>query len=249
MADRGDTHYFTPNLNRWFLVSSLLLLVTTAWMVIDDYNAGWKEYQREFRSIELERAEAELASANAQQVIADEERATEELQRATDQLAAKESEIEELEAELTQLEGNLFVSLEAAKTAKQAYNWERYLVEEERLHEDDPELGAERLAEYEQAMIDAAYLQQTDEIALAAAKDRMAALMMDVSEAEARLKQAGKAIELTLTGDKVGADEARRLGLVNDVVTRESLLDEAKARMKRITILLFRWYIAPSQKQ
>ena len=45
MADRGDTHYHVPTLNNWFLISSLLL-VSIAWMVIDDWNAPWKNYQR-----------------------------------------------------------------------------------------------------------------------------------------------------------------------------------------------------------
>ena len=30
MADRGDTHYHVPTLNLWFLVSSLLLLISLA---------------------------------------------------------------------------------------------------------------------------------------------------------------------------------------------------------------------------
>ena len=62
MADRGDTHYHVPTLNLWFLVSSMLLLISVLWMVIDDWNAPWKAYQREFRAIDLERANAELAT-------------------------------------------------------------------------------------------------------------------------------------------------------------------------------------------
>jgi hypothetical protein len=62
MADRGDTHYKVSNLNRWFLISSVLLLVSSIWMVWDDWAAEWKPYQREFRSIEAEaRHEVEVA--------------------------------------------------------------------------------------------------------------------------------------------------------------------------------------------
>ena len=35
MADRGDTHYFVPTLNKWFLLSSVFLLGTVVWTVID----------------------------------------------------------------------------------------------------------------------------------------------------------------------------------------------------------------------
>ena len=53
MADRGDTHYHVPSLNFWFLISSAAFLLTMVWTVVDDWNAEWKRYQREFRRIDL----------------------------------------------------------------------------------------------------------------------------------------------------------------------------------------------------
>jgi enoyl-CoA hydratase len=44
----------------------------------------------------------------------------------------------------------------------------------------------------------------------------------------------GKAKELLFTGDTVSGDEACRIGLVNKVVPREALLDEAKAWAKKL---------------
>ena len=44
----------------------------------------------------------------------------------------------------------------------------------------------------------------------------------------ARLLGKGKALELILTGDRIKADEAERIGLVNRVMPRESLLAEAE---------------------
>jgi len=44
----------------------------------------------------------------------------------------------------------------------------------------------------------------------------------------ARLVGRGRAIEMTLTGQRVGAEEALRIGLVNRVVKQASLLDEAR---------------------
>ncbi len=51
----------------------------------------------------------------------------------------------------------------------------------------------------------------------------------------ARLVGLGRALELTLTGDMVDAEEAHRIGLVSRVVARAELLDEAKKLMRRIT--------------
>jgi enoyl-CoA hydratase len=50
----------------------------------------------------------------------------------------------------------------------------------------------------------------------------------------ARLVGLGKALELTLTGGQVGAEEAERLGLVNAVVPQEALLERAREMAGRI---------------
>ena len=50
----------------------------------------------------------------------------------------------------------------------------------------------------------------------------------------ARLVGLGKALELTLTGGQVGAEEAERLGLVNAVVPREALMERAREMAGRI---------------
>lgn len=51
----------------------------------------------------------------------------------------------------------------------------------------------------------------------------------------ARLSGLGRAIELTLTGEMFDAKRALELGVVSAVVTREALLDEAKAFLRKIT--------------
>ena len=76
MADRGDTHYTVSNLNKWFLFSSVFMLIATVWMVIDDYEAPWKKSPAGVPSeIELERAETELAGETALALVADEDAA------------------------------------------------------------------------------------------------------------------------------------------------------------------------------
>jgi enoyl-CoA hydratase len=51
----------------------------------------------------------------------------------------------------------------------------------------------------------------------------------------ARLVGLGRAIELTLTGAMVDAERAERIGLVSAVYSRDTLLDDAKSFMRKIT--------------
>ncbi|MBT3327568.1 MAG: hypothetical protein HN396_15140, partial [Gemmatimonadales bacterium] len=51
----------------------------------------------------------------------------------------------------------------------------------------------------------------------------------------ARLVGLGRAIELTLTGDMVGAERAERIGLVSAIYPRDTLLGDAKTFMRKIT--------------
>jgi enoyl-CoA hydratase/carnithine racemase len=45
----------------------------------------------------------------------------------------------------------------------------------------------------------------------------------------------GRAIELTLTGEMVSAARALQIGLVSSIVPRESLLDDAKDFIRKVT--------------
>lgn len=51
----------------------------------------------------------------------------------------------------------------------------------------------------------------------------------------ARLIGLGRAIELTLTGDMLGAERAHEIGLVSAVTAPEALMDEAKSLIRKVT--------------
>src|SRR5688572_30433615 len=139
MADRGDTHYRVGSLNRWFVGSSLILLVSTLWMVLDDWYRPWKGYQREFRAMEVARAKAQMDSPEAQAIVAEEARLKAALAKAEQDLESQHTALETANKELLDLKGNAFKATEAEKKAKQVYNWERWAVEEYRLHHQEPE--------------------------------------------------------------------------------------------------------------
>jgi len=137
MADRGDTHYHVPSLNNWFLFSSFFLLVTVIWTVIDDWNAEWKGYQREFREIELQHAQSALADLEARGDLETEARLQELVDQATAQLEGQQAELDEAILEEYRLKEVRYAIEERYKTAKSQFGWDKYVHEGDLLEGED----------------------------------------------------------------------------------------------------------------
>ena len=97
MADRGDTHYHVPTLNWWFLGSSAFFLLTMVWTVVDDWDAEWKNYQRDFRALELQLQQDSLAAAEAEGALLTEEQLQAKVDAAQAALDEKGDELDEAE--------------------------------------------------------------------------------------------------------------------------------------------------------
>ena len=50
-----ERHYNINKLNVIFAASSVLLLAALVWLFVDDYSRGWKDYQKEFRALEIQK--------------------------------------------------------------------------------------------------------------------------------------------------------------------------------------------------
>ena len=57
--------YNISNLNIWFAISSLIFLAVLLWSFVDDYSNDWKDYQREFRNLQVEKTNEELKIASS----------------------------------------------------------------------------------------------------------------------------------------------------------------------------------------
>jgi cytochrome c2 len=189
MADRGDTHYHVPKLNLWFAASSILLFVSAVWMVIDDWDRSWKDYQRDFFELELERARAALETPDAQAALAEEDALAAQLAAAENELDATGAEIGELEDRLFQARGDLFVASEAEKSAKQEYNWTRYEYEE-------GHAPKEELDEWHEALIAAGLERERVEAEVNALEAEVKARYAERDAIEKRMKAATKDVDL-----------------------------------------------------
>ena len=131
MADkRAVGHAYNIDfLNVVFAASSLFALFTTVWMVWDDYDREWKNYQRQFTQLEMEVARANLAEAALEVDQARVSELTTQREAAGQQLASNDGQIAELEAQLADVETTLFIATQNFQFTKAHYDVERYAFE------------------------------------------------------------------------------------------------------------------------
>ncbi len=209
MADRGDTHYSVPTLNKWFLASSALLLVSTAWMVIDDWNSSWKQNQAEFRHIETTRTRAEMETATMQAQADAALEVQGRLDEARAALAGRQDELDAAKEALRVAKGEQFTVSEGTKKAKQDLAWQIFLIEEHRVHEQDPTYKEDELLKFK---AEYSLLEGESEIkaaAVAAANLAVVGLLEDVTRLEGEMKSAKSGLALLeVKLDKLAPDNA-----------------------------------------
>jgi cytochrome c2 len=187
MADRGDTHYLTLTLNKWFLFASLAFLVASLWMMVADWNRPWKRYQREFREVELKKAESSLAALETPAAKQGEAALKAAVEKARADVGARQAELDKATAAEFALKGDLYVKDQEAKFAKADYDWTRYLVEEHRKEVGDPKAEQEKLDKALDRIQVTALAKEKAESATKQGTAATAALMAKVSDAEKAL--------------------------------------------------------------
>src|SRR5688572_15752542 len=187
MADRGDTHYSIRALNLWFLFSSAVMLVCVVWTMLDDHHRPWKDYQRQFRALELERAQAEEQALEEGGAVAREGELQAAVSAAQTDVDQRQADVSAAEQELRRARGVTWKAIEDAKKAKSKFNWDRYLIEEHRRAAGDPELDAEQLAQVERAMNDRITAQQAAEESQAAAQAKLDGLRAGLEQSRSAL--------------------------------------------------------------
>lgn len=143
MADkRAVGHAYNIDfLNVVFAASSLFALFSTVWMVWDDYDREWKNYQRQFTQLEMEVTRAGLAQAQQETDQTRLAELTAQRQAAGQQVEANAGQVGELESQLAEVDRQLYVANQNFQFTKANYDVERYAVEVERdeAHAEHPE--------------------------------------------------------------------------------------------------------------
>ncbi len=89
-----ERHYDVNKLNIIFAISSCVLLVTLLWMLAQDYAREWKDYQRAFRALEIEKTRVKYDAAIHEAKDREEYRALEDQLKGAREALAKDCQAE-----------------------------------------------------------------------------------------------------------------------------------------------------------
>ena len=124
--------------NLGFGAGSILLLACTLWMVWFDYHRDWKQFQRRFRSMEVEKAEAKLEEARAKEDADAQLAATREaLETARGEVDQHQEDLKAATKAQDEAERKFYKAEQHWKVEKSFYDAQKYVFEEARKHAEE----------------------------------------------------------------------------------------------------------------
>ena len=136
---QDERHYHINKLNRLFAIASGILLVSLVWMFADDYSREWKDYQKRFRELEIEktRVKYDLASHDLEKNTQYQELKT-QLQTAQKAVAAKSGDLKQIEQQIEKLRAVNDILKQKSRFAKAQYDSAKFLYEDTIGHHKSP---------------------------------------------------------------------------------------------------------------
>jgi mono/diheme cytochrome c family protein len=128
-TERPDRNYDSRDLNKWFAIGSLVLLVVTLLMVADDYSRQWKDFQRQFHRLEAGRTQREIREAEKALKSADMKKLEAELKQALGEIEQRRSEYDKALKALERLDADFYGKDLDYRFAKANYDSKKYETE------------------------------------------------------------------------------------------------------------------------
>lgn len=153
---QDERHYDINKLNKLFAIASGILLLALLWMFFDDYSRQWKDYQKRFRELEIEktRVKYDLASHDLEKNT-QYQTLKGQLKAAQEGLQAKSEELRQIEQEIEKFRAHNELIEQKSRFAKARYDSAKYLYEDALSHKKSAQEIAqakETLAELERAV-------------------------------------------------------------------------------------------------
>lgn len=145
--------YNIPKLNRWFAITSLILLASIIWLIQDDYSREWKGYQREFRSLEIAKTQDRIRIAEEAIDPQELQSLEEDLEKARTEANTRQGEINALERQLAGIEARSYRATQDFRFTKAELSQAEYFRNEAlRTGEPDLEAKEERVARIQEQL-------------------------------------------------------------------------------------------------
>src|SRR5580765_3282593 len=128
MAEKkGVGHAYNVDfLNVVFAASSIFLLLSTVWMVWDDYDRDWKNTQRKFVQLQYDVTRADYQKASRAVDKGKLQALQQQLAAAQKSVAANQAKVDELQKKLADADFRLDTATRNYQTAKAIYEHDRY---------------------------------------------------------------------------------------------------------------------------
>jgi len=223
---KNDERYWDINLlNKWFAISSIIFLATTIWIFVDDNDDEFKEYQREFRKMQIKVAQEKLEQ---QATEIEKERSIYEsaLAEAQKDYESKNSELGELEIKLSSLKDRHYNQNMKYQSQKANVDALKYLVEAHNAHSGH---GPSHRDEYSAALDELDILRlerESTEIEILTIESKIKSIRSIVKERQEALDKYTK--QYTLTSNKLDKLDRGKMTMANklgDIVRDLPIID------------------------
>ena len=223
---RNDERYWDINLlNKWFAISSIIFLATTVWIFVDDNDDEFKDYQREFRKMQVQVAQEKLEQ-QAEEMNVEKQAYEDALAAAKIEFDSRSDELKELQGLLSDLNSKHYDQNMKFQSHKANVEALKYLVESNNAHSNH---GPSNRDEYSAALdkLDVLRLAREDtEIEMSKVELKIKDIKSIVKEKQDDLDKYTK--QFTLTKNKLGALDRSRMTMANklgDIVRDLPILD------------------------
>ena len=222
----NDERYWDINLlNKWFAISSIIFLAVTVWIFVDDNDDEFKDYQREFRKMQIQVAQEKLEQ-QAEEVSVEKQAYEDALVAARSEFDSRSEELGTLMSQLGELKDKHYDQNMKFQSHKANVEALKYLVESENAHANH---GPSSRDEYNAALekLDLLRLAREDtEIEIGLLESQIKNIRSIVKKKQDDLDKYTK--QYTLTENKLGKLDRSRMSMANklgDIVRDLPILD------------------------
>lgn len=243
MPEPEERHYNIDRLNMIFAIASCVLLLSLVWMVADDHVREWKDYQRKFRELEIEKTRVKYDYAANELQGKDEYKTLEgQLAEARKAFAANCSKEADGDAKKSAAENDLLN--QRYKFTKAEYDAARYRYETAAAHGGGHdasvlEKSGKELADLERKLVELKLAVEQSDGQLAErqkAADACGAQLTELERQERTLAQKERILERKL--DKIDPNAMNFTNRIAEMVRDLPIIDLANPNYKIEQIVL-----------